>query len=93
MKNVFVGGMKDLGLKFTEPQGAYYVLMDISEYGYKDDNEFCLAMAEKVGVAAVPGSSFFKEDVNHLVRFHYAKTDATLKAALDRLADLNKIKK
>ena len=50
-------------------------------------------MAEKVGVAAVPGSNFFKEDVNHWVRFHYAKKDETLKAALDRLADLNKLKK
>lgn len=93
MKNLFVGGLRDLGLKFTEPQGAYYVLLDISEFGYKNDEEFCIAMAEKVGVAAVPGSSFFKEDVNHLIRFHYAKKDETLKAALDRLADLQKIRK
>lgn len=93
MKNLFVGGLKDLGLKFTEPQGAYYVLLDISEYGYQKDEEFCTVMAEKIGVAAVPGSSFFREDVNHLVRFHFAKKDETLKAALDRLADLQKLKK
>ena len=93
MKELFVGGMKDLGLVTTDPQGAYYVLMDISEYGYDDDEEFCIDLASKVGVGAVPGSSFFREDVNHLVRFHFAKRDETLKAALDRLADIKKLKK
>ena len=48
----------------------------------------------KVGVGAVPGSSFFREDVNHLIRFHFAKQDETLKKALDRLADIRtKMKK
>lgn len=93
MKNLFVGGLKDLGLTFTEPQGAYYVLMDISEFGYKDDYEFCLDLAKHVGVGAVPGSSFFREDVNHLIRFHFAKQDQTLNAALERLADIKKIKR
>ena len=93
MKNLFVGGMSNLGLTFTEPQGAYYVLMDISEYGYSDDNEFCMDLASKVGVGAVPGSSFFREPVNHLIRFHFAKKDETLMAALDRLADIGKLKK
>ena len=88
MKELFVGGLKKLGFSFTEPQGAYYVLLDVSEFGVKDDVAFCEWMAEHVGVAAVPGSSFFKEDVNHLVRFHYAKKDETLQAALDRLAHL-----
>ena len=93
MKNLFVGGLKNLGLNFTEPQGAYYVLMDISEFGYKDDNEFCVDLASKVGVGAVPGSSFFREPVNHLIRFHFAKKDETLKAALDRLSTINKLKR
>lgn len=93
MKNLFVGGMRDLGLTFTEPQGAYYVLMDISEFGYSDDNEFCMDLASKVGVGAVPGSSFFREPINHLIRFHFAKKDETLVAALDRLADIGKLKK
>lgn len=88
MKNLFTGGLKNLDLSFTDPQGAYYVLMDISEFGYADDNEFCERLAEKVGVAAVPGSSFFREDVNHLIRFHFAKQDETLLTALDRLADI-----
>ena len=93
MKNIFVNGLKDIGLTFTEPQGAYYVLVDISEFGYASDLEFCEVLASKVGVGAVPGSSFFKENVNHLIRFHYAKKDETLKNALDRLSDIRKLKK
>lgn len=88
MKNLFVEGLKELGLRFTEPQGAYYVLLDVSEFGVKDDVAFCEWMAEHVGVAAVPGSSFFKEDVHHLVRFHFAKKDETLLQALKRLKTL-----
>ncbi len=88
MKELFVGGLKELGFSFTEPQGAYYVLLDVSEFGVKDDVAFCEWMAEQVGVAAVPGSSFFREDVHHLVRFHFAKKDETLQEALNRLAHL-----
>ena len=88
MKELFVGGLKALGFTITEPQGAYYVLLDVSEFGVKDDVAFCEWMAEHVGVAAVPGSSFFREDVNHLVRFHFAKKDETLNEALKRLAFL-----
>jgi aminotransferase len=88
MKNLFVGGLKDLGLPFTEPQGAYYVLLDISEFGYESDLVFCEDLARKVGVGAVPGSSFFREDVNHLIRFHFAKQDETLNNALERLSGI-----
>ena len=94
MKNLFVNGLKDIGLQFTEPQGAYYVLVDIGEFGYDSDLVFCEDLAAKVGVGAVPGSSFFKEDVNHLIRFHFAKRDETLNAALDNLARIRtKLKK
>lgn len=85
-KELFVGGLKELGFTITEPQGAYYVLLDVSEFGVRDDVAFCEWMAEHVGVAAVPGSSFFREDVHHLVRFHFAKKDETLEEALKRLA-------
>ena len=88
MKNLFVGGLRDIGLQFTEPQGAYYVLVDISEFGYENDYLFCEDLARKVGVGAVPGSSCFRESVNHLIRVHFAKQDETLNAALDRLADI-----
>ena len=88
MRDLFVGGLKELGFTITEPQGAYYVLMDVSEFGVKDDVAFCEWMAEHVGVAAVPGSSFFREDVHDLIRFVFAKKDETLKEALSRLACL-----
>ena len=67
------------------PQGAYYILLDVSEFGYKSDLEFCEKLAEKVGVGAVPGSSFFRENVNHLIRLHFAKKNETLNEALNRL--------
>lgn len=90
MKKIFVDGLNNIGLTYAEPQGAYYVLVDISEFGYRSDLEFCEWLAKEVGVAAVPGSSFFKEDVNHLIRFHFAKKDETLINALDRLSDIYK---
>lgn len=90
MKEIFTGGLRNLGFKFTEPQGTYFVMMDISEFGYKSDDQFCIDLAQKVGVAAVPGSSFFREPVNHLIRFHFAKQDATLNEALNRLQDLRR---
>ena len=90
MKNLFAGGLQQLGFRITEPQGAYYVLLDVSEFGVQDDYAFAAWMAEKVGVAAVPGSSFFREPVHHLVRFHFAKEDATLNEALSRLESLSR---
>lgn len=90
MKEIFTGGLRHLGFKFTEPQGTYFVMMDISEFGYKSDDQFCIDLAQKVGVAAVPGSSFFREPVNHLIRFHFAKKDETLYDALNRLESLRK---
>lgn len=87
-KNFFLNGLDTLGLHYTTPQGAYYVLVDISEFGATSDLEFCEFLAREVGVAAVPGSSFFKEKVNHLVRFHFAKNIETLNQALQRLAHL-----
>ena len=88
MKQLFCDGLRQFGLDFTDPQGAYYVLLDVSKYGVKDDLHFCEWLAEHVGVGAVPGSCFFREDVNHLIRFHFAKRDDTLKAALNRLSEL-----
>lgn len=90
MRSIFVNGLKNIGLNFVEPQGAYYILVDISEFGYEDDYQFCLDLAEKVGVGAVPGSSFFREPVNRYIRLHFAKKDATLYQALDRLSDIRK---
>ena len=90
-RDLFVQGLDAIGLEHTTPQGAYYVLLDISRYGYKSDLEFCEMLARDVGVGAVPGSSFFREDVNHLIRFHFAKKDETLHEALNRLEKLKKL--
>lgn len=87
-RDLFLKGLDDLKLAHTTPEGAYYVLLDISEFGYDSDLKFCEDLAEKVGVGAVPGSSFFREPVNHLIRFHFAKRDETLLDALNRLETL-----
>ena len=103
MRQLFTDGLRNLGLRFSEPQGAYFVLIDISEFGYGSrnsrggdklpDEQFCIDMAQKVGVAAVPGSSFFREPVDHLVRLHFAKKDETLYEALNRLENLKNLKR
>ncbi|MDR1131364.1 MAG: aminotransferase class I/II-fold pyridoxal phosphate-dependent enzyme [Oscillospiraceae bacterium] len=89
-RDLFLNGLRQIGLPFTEPQAAYYVMLDISEFGYENDLDFCEKLAEKVGVGAVPGSSFFREPVNHLIRLHFAKTEATLTEALDRLQGIRR---
>lgn len=87
-KNLFINGLKELNIPHTEPQGAYYVMVDISEFGYDSDLDFCVDLIKNVGVAAVPGSSFFNDKENRYIRFHFAKKDETLLAALDRLKDM-----
>ena len=87
-KELFLKGLDDLHIVHNDPEGAYYVLLDISEFGYDSDLKFCEDLARLVGVGAVPGSSFFREPVNHLIRFHFAKKDETLLEALNRLEDL-----
>lgn len=87
-KDLFINGLKELNIPHTEPQGAYYVMVDISEFGYDSDLDFCVDLIKNVGVAAVPGSSFFKEEENRYIRFHFAKKDETLLAGLDRLKDM-----
>ena len=87
-KELFLKGLDDLHIIHNDPEGAYYVLLDISEFGYDSDLKFCEDLARLVGVGAVPGSSFFREPVNHLIRFHFAKKDETLLNALTRLESL-----
>ena len=87
-KKLFLKGLDDLQIEHNDPEGAYYVLMDISEFGYDSDLKFCEDLTRLVGVGAVPGSSFFREPVNHLIRFHFAKKDETLLEALNRLESL-----
>lgn len=89
-RDLFIKGLNDIGIKHTVPQGAYYVMLDISEFGFESDLEFCDVLARDVGVGAVPGSSFFREPVNNLIRLHFAKKDETLYEALNRLSDIRK---
>lgn len=89
-RDLFLRGLDDIGIAHTVPEGAYYILLDIGEFGFASDLEFCEVLARDVGVGAVPGSSFFKEPVNNLIRLHFAKKDETLNEALNRLADIRK---
>ncbi len=87
-RDCFLRYLDQVGLPCTAPQGAYYVLADVSAFDVKDDMAFCRWLAQEIGVAAVPGSSFFHEPVNHLIRFHFARQEQTLIAAGERLLRL-----
>ena len=89
-RDLFLKGLDTLKISHTVPEGAYYILLDISEFGYEDDLKFCEDLARLVGVGAVPGSSFFKEPENRYIRFHFAKKEDTLNEALNRLNDIRK---
>jgi len=88
MRDLFTGWLDRAGLRYTRPQGAYYVMVDVGEFGVTDDVAFCEWLTREIGVAAVPGSSFFREPVLNLIRFHFAKRDDTLNAAGERLLRL-----
>ena len=89
-RDLFLKGLDTIGIRHTVPQGAYYIMLDVSEFGYESDLDFCEKLAEYVGVGAVPGSSFFKEPENRYIRLHYAKKNETLENALERLNDIRK---
>ena len=93
-RELFCAGLDEAGLPHTVPQGSYFVMVDISEFlenpafhGWTD-LQFCEWMVKAVGVAAVPGSSFFAEDVNHLIRLHFARSEGSLTEAVERLKKL-----
>ena len=98
-RQYFLDGLDRIGLKHNVPQGTYFVMIDISDFlalpqfhGWTD-LQFCEWMIINIGVAAVPGSSFFKEEVNHLIRLHFARSKETLDEALDRLSKLQELLK
>ena len=93
-RDIFLSGLAAIGLPHNVPQGAYFVLADVGEWlrlprfaGF-DDLAFCEWMARHLGVAAVPGSSFFREPVTSLIRLHFARGEDSLKEALRRLERL-----
>ncbi|MDD2695236.1 MAG: aminotransferase class I/II-fold pyridoxal phosphate-dependent enzyme [Anaerolineales bacterium] len=87
-RQLFLGFLDQAGLSYTPPQGAYFVLVDISPFGFEDDFHFCYWLVRERGIAAVPGSSFFHEPVTHLARFNFAKRLETLQQVGERLARL-----
>lgn len=96
-RDYFLKGLDEAGLEHNIPQGTYFVLVDISRFleleqfkGYTD-LEFCEWMIREIGVAAVPGSSFFKEQVNHLIRLHFAREKATIDEAIKRLTKMKEL--
>ena len=92
-RNTTVRMLEDVGLRTYVPGGAYYVMCDISNFGFRSDLEFTRHLVEDIGVAAVPGSSFFRDPMDgaHLVRFCFAKRAETLEAAGERLRKLNTV--
>jgi len=85
-----MGILSQAGFRCFQPRGAYYIMTDISAFGFPDDVAFAKYLVKEIGVAAVPGSSFYRDPANgrnHL-RFTFCKTDKTLQAAAERLAKL-----
>jgi aspartate/methionine/tyrosine aminotransferase len=82
--------LKDVGFKCADPDGAYYVMTDISAFGYDNDLDFARYMVKEIGVAVVPGSSFYHDPKlgSHQVRFTFCKKDETLSKAEERLQKL-----
>ena len=85
--------LKDVGFRCYDPDGAYYVMTDISAFGYDDDVEFAKFLVKEIGVAVVPGSSFYHEPQlgRHQVRFTFCKREETLAAAEERLQKLKSL--
>ena len=91
-RTLFLNGLDRLGIQHSKPEGAYYVMLDVSEFkGYANDIEFCEKLAEKVGVGAVPGSAFFDIPEYRYVRLHFAKSEDTLNEALNRLEKMKSV--
>lgn len=89
-RGLLLSALSEAGLNSFIPQGAYYVLCDIADFGFPDDVAFVRHLIEYAGVAAVPGSSFFDrtEIGKRLIRFCFCKTEGTLQAAGERLLRL-----
>jgi aminotransferase len=85
-----LGALKAAGFGVYVPRGAYYIMTDISRFGFEDDVAFAHYLVREIGVAVVPGSSFYEnpEKGRQQVRFCFCKTEATLEAAAERLLRL-----
>ncbi|HMF76733.1 MAG TPA: aminotransferase class I/II-fold pyridoxal phosphate-dependent enzyme [Bryobacteraceae bacterium] len=89
-RDMLIRILEKVGFHCYTPNGAYYVMCDASDLGFKDDITLCRHLIEEIGIAAVPGSSFFSEPGagSNLVRFCFAKKSETLEAAAEKLQRL-----
>lgn len=93
-RDLLLQGLREIGLKHSVPQGTYFVMVDIGDFlsqprfAGMDDVMFCEWMAQHIGVGAVPGSSFFREDIHRYIRLHFARSEDTLTEAIKRLGKL-----
>jgi aminotransferase len=87
-----LAGLDRAGFRCFRPHGAYYIMTDISGFGFANDVEFTRYLVKEIGVSAVPGSSFYRDPASgaQQVRFTYCKQDATLDEALRRLEKLRR---
>ncbi len=85
-----LGILTRAGFRCFRPRGAYYIMTDISAFGFPDDVAFARYLVKDIGVAAVPGSSFYRDpaDGRTQLRFTFCKTGKTFQAAAERLARL-----
>ncbi len=89
-----LGILTGAGFKCFKPRGAYYIMTDISAFGFPDDVAFAQYLVKEIGVAAVPGSSFYRDPADgrtHL-RFTFCKKESTFQTATERLAKLKAAK-
>lgn len=91
-RDKMLGVLEGAGFRCFKPRGAYYIMTDISNFGFDDDVEFTRHLVKDIGVAVVPGSSFYDHPSSgsRQVRFTFCKTDATLDEAAKRLQKLRK---
>ena len=91
-RKLFLSGLDRLDIRHTTPEGAYYVMLDVSEFkGYDTDIDFCVKLAEKVGVGTVPGSAFFNIPEHRFIRLHFAKSEDMLNQALNKLENMKRL--
>jgi aminotransferase len=89
-RQYLVPALDQAGFRTFQPHGAYYVMTDISGFGFADDVTFARWLVEHIGVAGVPGSSFYSDPAagRQRLRFHFARLRSTLEAAVERLSNL-----
>jgi len=87
-RDLFLAALAASGFQYTEPQGAYYVMVDISALGFENDTAAAEWFVREAGLAGVPGSSFFREPEHRYLRFHFAKKEETLQQAGERFRSI-----